>query len=382
VDVDFELADGKRERVRKVSPVQTRRGAEEYERQLRQDLLDGSYSKPAEIEEKKEVPTFDEFKDRFLSHGEVNNKPSTIYAKRWMWRVHLSPYFGRMKLDRIGPAEIEAFKAKKIGEGQSKKSINNHLGALRKALNLAAEWEVITKVPKVKGFRFKNDFITEDQFLTFDETDRVLKTVASEWRTFTIVALKTGLRVGELIALKWEDIDLVVGQLVVRRTAWHNQEGPPKGGCNRTVPLSDEAIAALKGHRHLKGPYVFCKPDGRRFHHNDVADIVSTTCRRAGLGKRITTHGLRHTFASHLVIRGVSLMAVKELLGHESIEMTLRYSHLSPDVKRDAVKLLDQPGRIPSGNLTATQQVAVNAHEETPDNSVSYRGLDGAGKGI
>jgi integrase len=172
------------------------------------------------------------------------------------------------------------------------------------------------------------------------------------------------------------------GQGKVRRTARHYQEGPPKGGCNHTVPLSDEAITARKGHRHLKGLYVFCKPDGKRFHHNDVADIVSTTCRRAGLGKRITTHGLRHTFASHLVIRGVSLMAVKELLGHESIEMTLRYSHLSPDVKRDAVKLLDQPGRIPSGNLTATQAVGGSTNEETPGNSMSYQGLDGAGKGI
>ncbi len=272
-----------------------------------------------------------------------------------MLKLHLSPFFGSRKLAEIGPAEIEAFKAKKLAEGQSKRSINNHLTALRKVLSLAAEWNEIPKAPKVKGFKVKNEYITEEQFLTFDEAERIVRAAAPEWRTFIVVALKTGLRVGELLALKWEDVDLVAGQLVVRRTLWQHQEGPPKGGRNRKVPLSDEAVTALKTHRHLRGPYVFCDDAGKRLSHSMVKDVVPSTCRKAQLAKRLTTHGLRHTFASHLVMRGVSLMAVKELLGHESIEMTLRYSHLSPDVKRDAVKLLDAPAASANGNLTATE---------------------------
>jgi len=261
VDVDFELADGKRERVRKVSPVQVQ-----------------------------EVPTFDGFKDRFLTYSEVNNKPSTVYSKRYMLRLHLLPFFGQMKLERIGPAEIEAFKARKLAEGQSQKSINNMLTAVRKLLNLAVEWEVIPRAPKVRAFRFKNEFITEDQFLSFEEADRFVRAAAPEWRPFIVTALKTGLRVGELLALRWEDLDLVAGQLVVRRTLWHKQEGPPKGGRNRKVPLSDEAIAVLRAHRHLKGPYVFCETDGTRLTHSRVKDVVPSTCRRAQLAKRFTTH--------------------------------------------------------------------------------------------
>ena len=151
------------------------------------------------------------------------------------------------------------------------------------------------------------------------------------------------LQVGELLALKWQDMDLVAGHLIVRRTLWRDQEGPPKGGRNRKVPLSEEALLTLKAHRHLKGPYAFCDAAGIRLTHSMVKEVVPSSCRRAGLGKRVTTHGLRHSFASHLVMRGASLKAGQDLLGHESIEMTLRYSHLTPDVKREAVRLLDRP---------------------------------------
>jgi integrase len=293
---------------------------------------------------KKVVPTVADFEKQFMVFSKTNNKPSTVYAKEWMLRVHVIPYFGSKTLDQIGPADIEDYKAKKLDEGCEKKSINNHITTLRKLLNLALEWGVVEKVAKVKAFRLKTNFVTEDMFLGFDEAERFIKAAPAAWLAFMITAIKTGLRLGELLALKWEDIDLVSGQLVVRRTLWRGEEGPPKGGKNRIVPLSDEAIATLKGHRAatlLKSAYVFCDGVGDRLTHSMLKDVVPKTCLKAGLGKRITTHGLRHSFASHLVMRGVSLKAVQELLGHESIEMTLRYSHLSPDVKRDAVKLLD-----------------------------------------
>ena len=107
------------------------------------------------------------------------------------------------------------------------------------------------------------------------------------------------------------------------------------------MPLSDETVATLKAHRHLRGPYVFCDVAGNRLTHSIIKDVVPATCRRPGLGKRMSTRGLRHTFGSHHAIRGVSLKTIQELLGHESFAMTVRSAQRSPDVRRDAVQLLD-----------------------------------------
>ena len=96
----------------------------------------------------------------------------------------------------------------------------------------------------------------------------------------------------------------MAGRLVVRRTLWRNIEVAPKGGRTREVPLSDEAIETLKALRHLKGPYVFCLADGSCLTHSRVKDVVPRNCARAQLAKRLTTHDLRHTFASHLVMQG------------------------------------------------------------------------------
>jgi hypothetical protein len=85
--------------------VNTRRGAERYERKVREALLAGTLRK-----EVKEVPTLEAFQARFLDYSEVNNKQSTVYAKRWVLREHLVPAFGRRRLDEIGPADVEAYK--------------------------------------------------------------------------------------------------------------------------------------------------------------------------------------------------------------------------------------------------------------------------------
>jgi integrase len=172
-----------------------------------------------------------------------------------------------------------------------------------------------------------------------------------------LLALKAGLRQGELLALRWEDVDLVAGKLRIARSVTRGVVTTPKSGKGREVPLSDAAVRALKSHRHLRGELVFCDGAGEMFTKGLCKWPLRRACKRAGL-RHVGWHVLRHTFASHLVMRNVPLKAVQELLGHATIEMTMRYTHLSPDARRDAVRVLDLPSPPDNRLTTATSDSA------------------------
>jgi integrase len=333
VDIRWTHPDGRRERIRKDSPVNTRRGAEDYERAVRNSLLDGSYGK-----EIAETPTLAGFADDFISHARTNNKPSEVAAKERILRHHLRPAFGLVRLDAIGPEKIEAYKAAKI-KTHAAKTVNNHLVVLSKLLHLAEEWKRISSVPRIRMLAAARP---EIDFLGFDEAPRLIEAcgrLEPQLRAMVAVALHTGMRRGELEALQWGDVDLVAGRIVVRRASWRGHIGTPKGGRSREIPLNSAVTAELKRWRHLRGVWVFCREDGERLGEQELSKPLRTGCRHAGI-REIGWHTLRHTFASHLVMRGVTLKAVQELLGHADIKTTMRYAHLSPAVKRDAVETL------------------------------------------
>ncbi len=156
------------------------------------------------------------------------------------------------------------------------------------------------------------------------------------------MALDTGLRRGELIALQWDAVDLVAGRIIVKRNVWRGHFGTPKGRLPREVPLTYRTITALKAHRHLRGHYVFCNDDGSYLKNDTMGKNLKRNCKRAGL-QEVGWHVLRQTFASHLVMKCVPLKAVQELMGHATIDMTMKYAHLSPDASREAIKVLERP---------------------------------------
>jgi integrase len=332
-DFRFQHADGTVERVRKRSPIQSKAGADEFEHQLRTTLL--TPTRPA-----KEVPKFSAFATEFMrTYVIANNKPSERSMKASILKHHLLPAFADVHLDDIKMHPIEIFKASLLAKGLSRKRVNNILACLGKMLRYAHEVELIEVVPRVKLLKIPQQ---KFDFLTFDELSRLIEAVEGdpERRALVLLGADAGLRQGELIALEWGDVDLVAGALTIRRSSWKGVIGTPKSGRERKVPLTTRLKTALKAHRHLKSELVFCHADGRPFTQSAIEAALRFGCKRAGL-RIIGSHVLRHTFCSHLAMRGAAPKAIQELVGHSTLSMTLRYMHLAPSALCEAIGLLN-----------------------------------------
>lgn len=324
----------------------TRAGAEEAEHRA---IAAAKGEQPGvPLQQPKEVPTLRDFAENFylpkmrtIGNKKGKNKPATLDAKESHLRVHLYPRFGDMPIDRVDEIAVEDLKLA-LGElGRSPKTINNVLTTLHNILRNAKKRKLIKAVPDIEWLRVGEQGF---DFLDFEEADRLLAGAAKvpEWTCAVLLALKSGLRLGELRALRWSDVDLVASKVTVRRNLWRNHEGTPKNGKSRTVDLPSSAVSALKEHRHLRGDRVFLDPDGRDYSIGAWRHGLYRSCRRAGL-RDVGWHTLRHSFASHLVMRGATFKEVQELMGHGTIAMTLRYSHLAPGATAAAVAKLDEP---------------------------------------
>ncbi|MDP3042040.1 MAG: site-specific integrase [Candidatus Omnitrophota bacterium] len=167
------------------------------------------------------------------------------------------------------------------------------------------------------------------RYLEKEEIAKFLKYCAGNIKPVAVVALNTGMRKSEILNLKWHDIDFKGDIIYLLKTKNNNK---------REIPMNDAVKTALiKVKRHPESQYIFCGKNGKPM--QNIRKSFFTALKKAGI-INFRFHDLRHTFASQLVTFGVDLNTVRELLGHKSLEMTLRYSHLSPDHKKRAVDIL------------------------------------------
>lgn len=276
---------------------------------------------------------------------------------------HISPTIGRKKLRDLGRAEVRALYSKK-GEVLSPRSVDYIHVTLQKALSQAVRDDLINR-NVATGERPRSSRSREEIKALSSEQARMLLSATRGERNeaLYVVALHTGLRQGELLGLKWTDLDLEGRRLSVRRAIKVTEHGldfgPPKNKASRrSVPLSKTAVAALKAHRTrqneerlrlgdlwLDFDLVFPNRVGKPLDHNNLYyRDYKKLLKRAELGDEgFTFHSLRHSFATELFNQRKRPKIIQSLLGHSSIVQTMdTYSHLLDDVDDDEIGGLDE----------------------------------------
>jgi integrase len=322
--------------------------------------------------------TFSDFMPMFREKHYPNGprgplSPSQRRSIESHWNVHIERTFGscavgavtKLQLDSFKGALLEPHKLKKNDDHtREPKTVNHVLTTLNTMIDRAEEWGYAPPGrPRAKLYKIHKKEIA---FYDFDELERLIEAamaVSPQCHLLVLIGARAGLRAGELIGLAPTDIDMKRREILVQRSQVRGAIGPPKGGKSRRVPMTDDLFAAFKANPMVGRDRVFLRKDTSRLErmgksvaehalHCSIDSLHSWLLRaetRAGLaveGRKGQLHKLRHTYASHLVMRGASLAAVQKLLGHQHIETTMRYAHLAPRAIDEAVALLNGPGSV------------------------------------
>ena len=349
VDIVLTFPGRQKIRERRKAPVPTKSAAkrwgEERERQLIQYYTNTDPSEDDEDERpdlvKKEVPTLRAFIPRYMEGFCKANRhrPSTMQRKQSITRAHLIPKLGHKRLHRITAEDIQQLKAS-LGH-MKPVSANSVIKLLKAILNVAVEWKVILEPPvKIKKIRESE---TQPKFYDFADYRRLVafaRTIDPRVLLVVLLGGDAGLRRGEMIALEWSDIDLIHGRMTIARSEYRGEVTSTKGHRARTVPLSDDLKVALQAHR-IGGPRVLYSCGSKTPCESTIRNWLAEAQEAAGFPIK-GPHTLRHTFCSHLAMRGAPARAIQKLAGHQSVVTTERYMSLSPIALEESIRLLNR----------------------------------------
>jgi integrase/recombinase XerD len=291
--------------------------------------------------------TLEEFKKEFLEYSSGVHSRKTFRTHRTAFR-ELIRVEGNRPLQSIGIREIEHFLSKKKEEA-SEWSARKYYGSLAAAFEKAIHWELIKvnpfrKIKKPKPPEVMPLFFSEDEFNT------LLSSVHSkDFRELCITALLSGLRLGELLALRWNDIDFYSKVIQVK----NSETFTTKTRKNRIVPMSEELFRLLRDRKeNIKNEsmFVFHNEKGKPLKEQTISQQFKKHVINAGINNKLHFHSLRHSFATHLVKKGVPLFAIQKLLGHSTSKTTEIYSHLLPQQLHREVNILAGLFNLESNN--------------------------------
>jgi integrase len=323
---------------------QYRRSTETEDKKLAQRIFDKLRGEIAEGNWFEKLPgesyKFKDLMDKYMKEHSALYKAKTSHIRDKSIIAHLNLKFGEMFLTEITTAMISEYKTQRKIDGASARTINYELTLMSHAYNLAIkEWEWVKDNPvkRVKKEKLNN---TIERWLTQDEEERLMKASPAWIREIIVFAIHTGLRLTELLDLKWYQIDLDRGTLTI-------YEQKNKGV--DTLPLSETVRILLKEKSRMsptQDDYVFPGKLNERRDTRSLQKSFNTSLKRVGI-KNFRFHDLRHTFATRLVQRGVGIYEVQKLGRWKNTSMVMRYAHHYPESLRSSIEVMDNNNRKP-----------------------------------
>jgi len=341
---------------RKSKKIGEKRLALEVAAKLRAKLLLGELH----LDDRKKIFTFQEYSLLWIeNYIKPTRKPGTYSRYEEILRLYVNPDLGKKQIDRITRGDIKGFLLGLHKRQVSRSTISLCRDVMSGALGQAVDDELIPGNPVtgvLKALKLERDKKPVIEPLTFEEVDLFLTTCEKyvpKYYPLFLTACRTGVRLGELLALEWRDIDFNSKFIRVERSFKGGKVSDTKTGKIRRVDMSDQLHEELKRlhvtrqqealsqGRDFPNPVIFHHYKGGHLSQNTARNVFKRMLAKAGI-RELRFHDLRHTFASLLLTNGESLAYVKEQLGHSSIQMTVDiYGHLIPGSNRDAVNRLD-----------------------------------------
>lgn len=333
----------------------SKRDAEKRLTEILRQKDTGSYIKPGKA-------TVAEYLRRWLNeYARPNLSPRTVEGYEYIFNRHVIPTIGNVTLIQLKPEHLQRYYSDKYNSGLSAQSVRHHHTVIHKALKSAMEWELVNRnvADAVQCPRAH-----QPEIQTWNENEVSLfleKAKGTPYHALFYMALFTGMRRSELLALKWSDVDFLLGEIHVNRSLHVLVGGevilrPPKTKTGkRMIALPPSAYLVLSEYRKQKeteallinssikdDDFVFGNPpDYKPLLPNTVSHAWNKLTRRAGV-KPIRLHDARHTHASIMLKQGIHPKVVQERLGHSSIQITLdTYSHVAPGLQEAAAKRFD-----------------------------------------
>jgi integrase len=342
-----------------------KRDAQRELRKLLTDMDQGTFVEPAKT-------TVAEFLESWLeAYCRLNLSAGTVEVYERVVRLHLIPQLGRIPLQKLSAMDLQRYFARAAADGRkdgpgglAQKTLLGHYRILHKALNMAVKWQVVSRniADSIDPPRAER----KEMSAACEEESAAIIRAAEGTRMFApvLLALCTGMRIGEILGLQWADVDLIAGSLTVRASLRPDRTlAPPKSDkSRRTITLPSLAVEALRRHkaeqaeqRLARGPeyafrgFVLADETGTPYHPDTMSHAFVRMLAKHRL-RRIRFHDLRHSHASQLLAQGINVKVVSERLGHSSASLTLDvYAHVLPNQQEEAARRVDSALRAAMG---------------------------------